>query len=65
MQDAIYKAFGFGCHCRNCEYAERRHNGGFGGWKCKLGFLREIRHASFCSEGRPREEKGKEDKHED
>lgn len=58
MKDAINQAFGRGCHCRNCEFKEHLHNGGFGGYKCKLGILNQNRidYHSFCSEGIPRSE---------
>lgn len=55
MPDAVNKAFGRGCHCRNCQFKENIHNGGFGGFRCKLRILNHnyIGPKSFCSAGQP------------
>lgn len=58
MPDVINKTFGRGCYCRNCEFAEERENGGFGGWRCRREILNfnNINYNSFCSEGIPHTE---------
>ena len=52
MKDAIYESYGFGCHCRNCQF---RVISTYNEIICKKGVLvpQHITNKSFCSEGLP------------
>lgn len=52
MKDSIYESYGFGCHCRNCQFRVAKKSDEN---SCKKGVLATnmITDKSFCSEGLP------------
>lgn len=52
MKDSIYESYGFGCHCRNCQFrVMNKHDESI----CRQGILvpQLINNRSFCSVGVP------------
>lgn len=56
MKDALNMTYGFGCHCRNCEFCikgtcEDEY------WTCEKDILNpgSVHSKSFCSSGKPKE----------
>lgn len=53
MKDSIYESYGFGCHCRNCQFrVVNKHDESI----CRRGVFvpQNITKTSFCSEGLPK-----------